>query len=92
MYHTLDTLKIGFQERNIINTAKLAKNAPVLLVGGKNVGKYGKIVEIEETTDQKRRAQLVTVEDKNGNRFQTTINFVFVIGEIEPYISLPEAK
>jgi small subunit ribosomal protein S4e len=92
VYHTLDTLKIGLQERNIINTAKLAKNVPVLLVGGKNVGKYGKIVEIEERTDQKRRAQLVTVEDKSGNRFQTTMNFVFLVGETEPYISLPEAR
>ena len=92
IYHTLDTLKIGLQERNIISTAKLAKGVPVLLVGGKNVGKYGKIVETEESKGQKRRAQLVTVEDKNGNRFQTTMNFVFVVGETEPYISLPEAK
>ena len=92
VYHTLDTLKIGLQERNITSTAKLAKGVPVLLIGGKNVGKYGKIVEIEESKGQKRRAQLVTVEDKNGNRFQTTMNFVFVVGETEPYISLPEAK
>lgn len=91
-YDTLGTLKIGLQEMNVLDYAKLVKDAPILTVGGKNVGRYGKIVEIEERTGQKRREQLVTVEDKNGNRFQTTINFVFVVGETEPYITLPEVK
>jgi small subunit ribosomal protein S4e len=92
VYHTSDTLKIGLEERNILGHARLARGVPVLLVGGKNVGKCGKVLEIEESTGQKRREQLVTVEDKNGNRFQTILNFVFVVGETEPYISLPEAK
>jgi small subunit ribosomal protein S4e len=92
VYHTSDTLKIGLEERNILGCAKLAKGVPVLLVGGKNVGKYGKVLEIEESTGQKRGEQLATVEDKNGNRFQTILNFVFVVGETEPYISLPEAR
>ena len=92
VYNTTDTLKIGFEERNILGRARLAKGVPVLLIGGKNVGKYGKVFEIEEVTGQKRRERLVTIEDGNGNRLQTTLNFVFVIGETEPYISLPEAK
>jgi small subunit ribosomal protein S4e len=92
VYHTSDTLKIGLEERNILGYAKLAKGVPVLLVGGKNVGKYGKVLEIEESPGQKRREQLVTIEDNNGDHFQTTLNFVFVVGETEPYISLPEAK
>jgi len=92
VYDTTDTLRIGLDERNILSCAKLAKGVPVLLVGGKNVGKYGKVLEIEESTGQKRRERLVTVEDKNGNRFQTTLNFVFVVGETEPYISLPEVR
>jgi small subunit ribosomal protein S4e len=92
VYRTSDTLKIGLEERSILGHARLAKSVPVLLVGGKNVGKYGKVLEIEESTGQKRRERLVTVEDKNGNRFQTILNFVFVVGETEPYISLPEAK
>jgi small subunit ribosomal protein S4e len=92
VYNTTDTLKIGLEERNILSRAKLAKGAPVLLVGGKNVGRYGKVLEIEESAGQKSRERLVTVEDRDGNRFQTTLNFVFVVGETEPYISLPEAK
>jgi small subunit ribosomal protein S4e len=91
-YRVLDTLKVGFKERDIQGYVKLAKDVSVLLVGGKNVGKHGKIVEIEESKGQKVRDQLVTVEDKNGNRFQTTMNFVFAVGETSPFISLPEVK
>lgn len=91
-YHALDTLKIGLKEKDIQGYIKLAKDASILVVGGKNVGKHGKIVEIEESKGQKRREQLVTVEDKNGNRFQTTMNFVFAVGEASPLISLPEVK
>jgi small subunit ribosomal protein S4e len=91
-YHVLDTVKVGLKERDIQSYIKLAKDVPVVLVGGKNVGKHGKIVEIEESKGQKRRELLVTVEDKNGNRFQTTMNFVFAVGEASPSISLPEVK
>lgn len=91
-YRTLDTLKISLPAREVLGYIKLGKGVPVVLTGGKNVGKYGKIVELEERAGQKRRAQLVTVEDKNGNRFQTTVDLVFVVGDAEPSISLPEAK
>jgi len=91
-YHVLDTVKMGLKERDIQGYMKLAKDVPVLLVGGKNVGKHGKIVEIEESKGQKRRELLVTIEDKSGNRFQTTMNFVFAVGEAAPSISLPEVK
>ncbi|MBX5326559.1 MAG: 30S ribosomal protein S4e [Candidatus Bathyarchaeia archaeon] len=91
-YRTLDTLKINLPTREILGYLKLGKGAHVILVGGKNVGRHGKIVELEETAGQKRRAQLVTVEDNSGNRFQTTVNQVLVVGDTEPSISLPEVK
>jgi small subunit ribosomal protein S4e len=91
-YRTLDTLKIGLPKREIIDYIKLDKGAQVLLVGGKNMGKCGKIVELEERKGQKRREQLATIEDNKGDRFQTTLYMVFVIGETEPAISLPEVK
>lgn len=89
---TLDTLKIGLPAQEVIGRLKLAKGAPVIIIGGKNVGKHGKIVTVEEKPGQKRRNSLVTVEDANGNRFQTIMNFVFVIGDKKPVISLPEAS
>jgi len=90
VYQTFDTLKSSIPDQKIIGYMKLTVGAPAIFVGGKNIGKYGKITAIEEKPNQKRRDLLVTIEDKKGNRFQTTLNFVFVIGDKEPSISLPE--
>jgi ribosomal protein S4E len=34
----------------------------------------------------------VTIEDGDGNQFQTTLDYVFVVGDKEPHISLTEAN
>nr|NIV44618.1 30S ribosomal protein S4e [Candidatus Bathyarchaeota archaeon] len=49
-----------------------------------------KITDIEKKRGQKRRRLLATIEDKNGNSFQTILDYVFILGDAEPYISLPE--
>jgi len=92
VFGTLDTLKINLLNQEILGHMKLAEGAPALIVGGKNAGKYGKIVAIEQRPRQKRKNSLVTVEDERGNRFQTTVDYVFVIGDKKPHISLPEAS
>ena len=92
VFHTLDTLKISLPNQEILGHMKLAEGAPALIVGGKNAGKHGKIVAIEQRPRQKRKNSLVTVEDERGNRFQTTVDYVFVIGDKQPHISLPEAS
>jgi len=61
-----------------------------VITGGKNIGKQGKIVEIEKTEAKKRRQALVVVEDSKGARYQTILDFVFSIGEAEPLIGLAE--
>ncbi len=90
VYHLIDTLKMSVPDQEIIGHAKLAEGASAIIVGGKNAGRHGKIVVIEERLGQKRRKQLVTIEDTKGKRFQTTLDFVFVVGDTEPCISLPE--
>jgi len=90
VYQTFDTLKLSIPDQKVTGHMKLTVGASAILVGGKNIGKYGKIISIEEKPSQKRKDLLVTIEDKNGNRFQTTLNFVFVLGDTEPSISLPE--
>lgn len=90
VYQALDTLKLSIPEQEFMAHMKLTVGAPAIIIEGKNVGKYGKITAIEEKPSQKRRDLLVTIEDKNGNRFQTTLNFIFVLGETEPSISLPK--
>lgn len=92
VFHILDTLKISLPNQEILGHMKLAEGTPAIIVGGKNAGKHGKIVAIEQRPRQKRKNSLVTVEDERGNRFQTTVDYVFVIGDKQPHISLPEAS
>jgi len=91
VYKTLDTVKISLPERQTLEIATLKENNFAIITGGKNIGKYGKIIEIEEAKGKKRRDTLVTLEDEKGNRYQTILNLVFAIGEKQPFISLPEA-
>lgn len=91
IYETLDTVKINLPERQLAETTKMQEKDFGIITGGKNIGKYGKIVEIEKAEGKKRRNALVTIEDEKGNRYQTILDFVFAIGETQPTITLPEA-
>jgi len=91
VFQTLDTLKINFSNQEITGHFKLSEGAPAIIIDGKNRGKFGKIVAIEKRPGQKRRNTLVTIEGSSGNRFQTSMDYIFVIGDKEPHISLTEA-
>jgi small subunit ribosomal protein S4e len=91
VYATLDTLKISLPEKQITESVKMKENNFAIITGGKNRGKYGKIVEIEKAKAKKRRNAFATIEDAKGNRYQTILNFVFAVGEAKPLLSLPEA-
>jgi len=90
VYKTLDTVKVSLPERQILENIKMKENDFAIITGGKNIGKYGKIVEIEKAEGKKRRNAIVTVEGEKGGRYQTILNFVFAVGETQPLISLPE--
>jgi len=91
VYHTLDVLKLSVPDRELLGYTKLTVGAPAIVIGGKNMGKYGKVTTIEKKSDKKRRDLLVTIKDVNGDQFQTILDFVFILGDTEPSISLPEA-
>ena len=91
IYKTLDTIKISLPERQILEHVKMKENDFAIITGGKNIGKYGKIVEIESAEGKKRRNAFAIIEDEKGNRYQTILNFVFAIGEKQLLISSPEA-
>ena len=90
IYKALDSVKISLPERQILQQVKMKENDFAIITSGKNIGKHGKIIEIEKTKGKKRTNALVTIEDKKGNRYQTILNFVFAIGEGQPLISMPE--
>jgi len=91
IYKTLDTLKISLPERQVLEHIVMKEGDFAVITGGKNIGKYGKIVEVEKAEGKKRRNAFITIEDEKGGRYQTILNFVFAIGEAQTLISLPEA-
>jgi len=89
VFSTLDTVRISLPQQEIMGHFKLVEGASALIISGKNIGKHGKIVAVERKV-QKRKKALVTIEDARGNRFQTTVEYVFVVGDARPHISLLE--
>jgi small subunit ribosomal protein S4e len=90
-YETFDILKLSLPEKQVLADLETKKGNLAVITGGKNIGKQGRIVEIEKTEAKKRRNALVVIEDEKGARYQTILDFVFSIGEAKPLISLLEA-
>ena len=91
IYNTFDVLKLNLLSKEIAGCVQLKEGNFVVITGGKNIGVKGKIVEIEKAEAKKRRNALVVVEDEQGNRFQTILDFVFSLGENQPLASTVEA-
>ena len=89
-YDTFDILKISCPEKQVALSLKTKEGNLAVITGGKNIGKQGKIVEIEKTEAKKRRQALVVIEDAAGLRYQTIFDFIFSIGEAESLIGVTE--
>lgn len=87
LYGTYDILRLSLPDRKVVDLVKTKVGNLVVIIGGKNVGKTGKLVEIEKTEAKKRKNALVVIEDEKGDRYQTVMAFVFSIGEKQPVIS-----
>lgn len=87
IYRTLDTVKLGLPDRQILEQIEMKENDSAVITKGKNIGRFGRITEIERTKGKKRRYALTTIEDENGDRYQTILDFVFALGEDQPLIS-----
>lgn len=92
VYQTLNVVKVTIPDGEILEQIKLAKDVAALIIGGQNRGVHGRIVDIEEIAAKKRRILLTTIEDEAGKQVQTILDFVFVVGDKEPSITLPEVK
>ncbi len=88
VYKTLDTLVITLPGQEIKSHLKFGEGALAIIVAGRNVGRVGRILEVQHGWGRKR--SIVTLEDPTGNRFQTSLEYVFIIGTEKPVISLPE--
>ncbi len=86
VYKTRDTLQITVPNQQIIGHLTFKEKSYVLITAGRNIGKSGKIIKIEESRFE--NPSIVTIEDDKGNIFQTVANYVFVVGDEKPLIKL----
>lgn len=89
VYDTLGTVLVSLKDYKILDYIPAKEGVIAIVTGGRNVGRVGRIVEIIPSA-LKRRKYIVTLEDKYGNRFQTSFDYVFPIGVDKPVITLPE--
>jgi len=85
-YNTLDTLKISIPEQKILDSVNLENGVYAVVSQGRNIGNEGKVIAIDRRVGT--HASTVTMEDPEGNRFQTALEYVFVVGKSKPEVSL----
>lgn len=84
-YRTLDSLQVSVPELKILNHIKFDKGAYGIITAGKNIGRHGKIVELEPATAT--RPSLVTLQS-GGESFRSVKDYVFIVGSDQPIIKL----
>lgn len=88
VYGSSDVLKVKIPDVEVLGHLKFDEGLSAIVTGGKNIGRRGKVVKIERKRGP--YPTLVTLEDAKGDKFQTTLNYIFAVGEKKPWISLPE--
>src|SRR5208283_1556996 len=85
-YETNDTLRVSVPTQRILNHIKFERGNIALVVAGRNLGKIGKIVDLQDGTAT--RPAMVTIEDQTGNKFDTIVDYTFVVGSDKSAIKL----
>jgi len=86
-YRTAYTVLMKVPEREVVEVIPFEVGAYVFVTQGKNVARKGKIVEVRQFP--MGWPDVVTIEDENGELFDTLKEYAFVIGKEKPEISLP---
>jgi small subunit ribosomal protein S4e len=87
-FKTSDVLQLTLLNQEIINHIKFEEDTLAIIIGGKNAGLIGRIKEIEKRIGY--HASVVTLENTQGELYETTLEYAFPIGDDETIISLPQ--
>jgi len=86
LFETFDSIQSAVKDQKILKRLKFREGSYAIVTSGRNIGKSGKIVRFEEATAAKPR--IVTIESAQGETFQTTADYVFIVGDEKPLITL----
>ncbi len=85
VYNTKDTILVDLNDyKTIVKHFKYQVGSYVYVIGGSNVGKVCRIKEIRVIRSP--QPNLVKLVDMQNREFETIEDYVFVIGEEEPYM------
>jgi small subunit ribosomal protein S4e len=85
-FSTNDTLRISIPTQRVLNHIKFEKGNYALVTAGRNIGKSGRIVELQPANAT--RPAMVRIEDDAGTKFDTMVDYTFVVGTDKPSIKL----
>jgi small subunit ribosomal protein S4e len=83
---TRDVLKIAVPTNEILDRIKFERGILAIVSSGKNVGRWGEVVSAP--TGKSRHTPTVTLQDSEGQSFETVIDYVFPVGKGIPWVSL----
>ena len=86
-FKTKDILKISIPDQKILDHYTFEENKIVIVQSGRFIGKIGKIIEINKRFGP--NASIITLEHED-QKFQTLLDYGFIIGRTEPEIKLPK--
>ncbi|HOI70870.1 MAG TPA: 30S ribosomal protein S4e [Methanobacterium sp.] len=89
-YKTADVVKMRVPSQEIKDHIKFEAGTLGMVTGGKHIGERGTIKDI--TITKSSMPNTVVIESKSGKTFQTLKDYVFVLGEEKPLITLPGGK
>jgi small subunit ribosomal protein S4e len=83
-YKVNDVVQISLKDQSIVSHVPFAKDKIAIVQAGVNNGRMGTIVDIKKIM----KNDTVTLDDK-GKRFDTKLQYAFVVGADSPLIELP---
>ncbi len=84
-YKTSDVLLLNIPEQSVSDSITFEEGALCLIIGGKHTGELGRIDSINVTESSKANTVLIKTDEGS---FLTLTQYVFVIGQDKPVISL----
>ncbi|MEN2999446.1 MAG: 30S ribosomal protein S4e [Acidilobaceae archaeon] len=88
IYSTWGTVLLSLKDSSILRYVPFGEGKLAIVMGGRAVGRVGRIKSV--TKGWRKETTIVTLEDARRNVFQTSLNYIFILGEERPLVSLPE--
>eukprot|EP01068_Selenidium_serpulae_P004849 Selendium_serpulae@DN3779_c0_g1_i1.p1 len=88
-----DTIRLNLKTGKVLDWIKFTEGSLVMITGGKNIGRIGKITKREQHMGS---FEIIHVEDIKGNQFATRLQNCFTIGSSpdigKAFITLPKGN